>query len=396
MPRALSILLSPLTHDSRVLRQVAALSRQGHETYVFALHEKDLPAREKHPTYRLVSTRLLFTKRSFKFGLSEVMNYAEAALRLVVAGAWLKPDLIHANDLKALPIGYAVAKLTGARLVYDSHELWSDPGYVNSKRFPGWAFRLAVQLERYLSSRADAVITVSDGIARCMADTLGIPTPLVVRNVPPRHYWKPNSSCVSLHEALRLSSTIPIVLHLGSVSPERVLPLIESMRDVPPPTVLVFLGKVEDPAPLKSKAQECGVTERIYFHPPVASSEICNYAKSAALGVSVLETKCLNFKYALPNKLFEYLQAGLPVVVNDSSERADLVRAYEVGETFPDSDPRALARAIMTILNDTGKREHYQKQAFRAAKELNWEREESRLLEVYQRVARARCAWVSG
>src|SRR5690242_18126390 len=115
MPRALSILLSPFTHDSRVLRQVAALSRQGYEAYVFALHEKDLPVQEKHPTYQLVRTRL-FTKQSFTFGLAEAMNYGEAALRLVMAGVRLKPDLIHANDLKALPIGYAVAKLTGARL----------------------------------------------------------------------------------------------------------------------------------------------------------------------------------------------------------------------------------------------------------------------------------------
>jgi glycosyltransferase involved in cell wall biosynthesis len=95
----------------------------------------------------------------------------------------------------------------------------------------------------------------------------------------------------------------------------------------------------------------------------------------------------MNSKLALPNKLFEYLQAGLPVVVNGPSEKENLVNAYSAGKSCPDGDAIELARALNAILADPPKMEGYRTMALRAALELNWENEELRLRDIYERIA---------
>jgi glycosyltransferase involved in cell wall biosynthesis len=105
------------------------------------------------------------------------------------------------------------------------------------------------------------------------------------------------------------------------------------------------------------------------------------------VGVSLLRNNCLNNQLALPNKLFEYLQAGVPVVVNGPSEKAQLVEAYKVGETFLDGDAAGLAKALNLILADADTRDQYKAMTRKAAAELNWQHEEERLLTIYQRVS---------
>ncbi len=322
--------------------------------------------------------------------VARLLSYAECATRMIWEGVRIKPELIHANDLSALPIAHMIAKLTGARLVYDSHELWSDPEYPSYQSFPHWLFRLATGIERFIARRADAVITVSDGIANRMAEQMLIPTPTVVRNLPNRLEWDAGLQPSRLHEALGLDPETPIILHLGALCDDRgIETLMSALPLVPEPGVAVFLGSPEYPSYLKAlhqKAQELGIEKRVFFLPPVSSSDVCSYASGAAVGVSLLRNNRLNNKLALPNKLFEYLQAGLPVIVNGSSEKERLVKAYQVGETFPDGDSKALANALNIILNDASKREYYREMALKAARELNWQHEELRLQQIYERL----------
>ena len=139
---------------------------------------------------------------------------------------------------------------------------------------------------------------------------------------------------------------------------------------------------------LKRRAEELGVGGRIFFYPPVPPDVLLYYAADATIGVHPIRGSNLNHQYCLPNKLFEYLQVGLPVAVSDLPEMAAVVKRYGVGETFEDGNPRSLATALNAILEDPEKMKRYTEAAQRAAGELNWEREERKLLEVYEKVLR--------
>lgn len=347
---------------------------------------------ERNPEYELRRVKLR-SRFCGKGGIAKLLSYAECAARMIWAGARLRPQLIHANDLSALPIADIVARATGARLIYDSHELWSDPGYPSYQRFPAWMVRLAVLMEKYLARRAAAVITVSDGIASRMAATLSIPTPVVVRNLPNKLASGRNAEQRHLHSAVNLDPAVPIILHLGVLCEDRGIEiLISALKSVHEPAVVVLLGSGESEAyveTLRDQARKMGVEKRVYFLPPVPANQVCSFVSDADVGVSLLRNNCLNNQLALPNKLFEYLQAGVPVVVNAPSEKAELVLTYKVGETFLDGDAAGLAKALNLILADAGTRQHYKVMTQKAAAELNWQQEEERLVAIYQRVSSA-------
>jgi len=386
--KSLSIVLNPFTHDSRVLRAVQTQASNGYEVHIFALHDGNLPLEERQPLFFLRRFKLT-TREWSKHKLVQLVKYGECTLRMVWAGIRVNPAVVHANDLSALLIGYLIARFTGAKLIYDAHELWSDPSHRDM--FPRWLFNLCVRVERALARRADAVITVSESIAIHMARTMRIPRPTVVRNLPLLRE-EPCDKANDYHplqRALGIADGTPIILYHGVIGRNRGIEiLLDAMQWVAPPTVAVFLGNGPGPYldDLKQRAMQLGLSDRIYFHPAVPPSDLWHYIADGTLGVAPIEGSCLSYKYCLPNKLFEYLQVGLPVVVSDLPEMASLVKHYGVGETFPDGDANALAATLNRLLSSPDRLVRYRQLALKAAKELHWGQEELRLLSVYQRV----------
>jgi glycosyltransferase involved in cell wall biosynthesis len=385
MNKVLILVLNSFTNDSRVLRQTYAFSQAGYRPTVFALHESDLPIQEDHPNYRLRRFRLL-TRPWSKHNLIQLIKYAECVFRMTLAGVRLKPEAIHANDINALPIGYFVAKLTRAKLVYDSHELWSDPAHRRSLR--PWIFDVGVRMEKYLARRADAVMTPSPSYANQMAKTMDIALPIVVRNVPmARSLDSPLDGRESLHEKLGIAHDAPIVLHLGQIGRGRGLETIFlAMAEVRAPAVLVLLGggQPKDFTLLKIQARTLGITDRICFLAPVAPDEVCRLCTDATIGVTMIESICMSYNLTLPNKIFEYLQAGLPVVVSDIPEMAGIVKNYNVGETVPEGNASELGQTLNRLLDSPDTLAHYRENAVSAARQLNWEKEQHVFLNVYQ------------
>jgi glycosyltransferase involved in cell wall biosynthesis len=136
---------------------------------------------------------------------------------------------------------------------------------------------------------------------------------------------------------------------------------------------------------LERLAEQLGVSGRTHFHPPVALAELLSYTHQADVGVSLLVDSCENHRLALPNKLFEYLAAGLPVVVSDLPEMRRLVTERGVGWVTDSSDPADIARVLGEALGERG--DHGLRERVRAAAaELNWAHERSRLTDLYARL----------
>jgi glycosyltransferase involved in cell wall biosynthesis len=376
--RVAVLLHKTVVHDGRVLREAGALADAGHDVVIVHLpagDEDEVPG-----GFRLRSATPPRWMRRLPRTLWRII-----ALGSIALGARAeRPDAVHANDIATLIPGYLAARLSRARLVYDTHEYAVGVPY----RKAVWAW-LAATIERLLIRRCDAVITVSDGIAERLQERYRLAArPVVVRNVPDLPPPAPGVA-PDLRELMGIGGA-PLVLHQGAVAEGRgggnlvrAVARLDSAH-------LLFLG-VDDAFAerLANLGRGAGLDGRLHFHPPVALADLLSYTTQADVGVSLLEDTCENHRLALPNKLFEYLAADLPVVVSDLPEMSRLVGERGVGWATDPGDPVDIARVLQLAVADREDGDlHARVQA--AAAELNWAHERTRLTDLYASLAESR------
>ena len=355
---------------------------------VYALHRRrrGLPDKDRIEGVRICRFRLKSLNWPRYLPL-QIIKYIEAVIRMSAHSIKFIPAVVHANDLSGLIIGFLIAKINKSKLVYDSHELLSETR--GTLAYPKVIAKLLLLFEKMLAVRADAVITVSGGIADKMAGKLGISTPTVIRNLPSKNYEKMGNNGNPLREALNLGRNESVILYQGGMGPGRgARILLESMLEVKhPDTVLVFLGNGSVVKDLKKLARDLNLEQIVYFHPAVESSVLPDWTADATIGVHPMEGICLNHQLALPNKIFEYIQAGLPVLVSNLPEMSKIVHEYGVGEVFADRNVSELAAKINEMLGDTDLMERHKQAAKIASNKLNWEHEQKKLIALYRKLS---------
>jgi len=291
-------------------------------------------------------------------------------------------DVYHCHDLTTLPAGYIAKRRTGGRLVYDSHELFTELHYISRRERP--IFRL---LERYLIHRADAVITVNELAARELAKRYGISLPSVVRNCPPIAKQSDEQCNSSLRKSLGLNDTVPIIVHVGILGrargSEKLISAIPFLNN----GVIVFLGWGAEESELKKLVRKRGLEDRVLFAPPVEPDQVVGHISSAQVGVIPILNVSLNHYYATPNKLWECMSAGLPVVSSNFPALKAIVEGYHLGCTCDPEYQRDIANAINWVLADKKRYKEMRMNALKAAKIFNWENESRKLLEIYRRLS---------
>ncbi|RMF64628.1 MAG: glycosyltransferase, partial [Bacteroidetes bacterium] len=259
----------------------------------------------------------------------------------------------HASDLYTLPALATAARRYGARLAYDARECYP---HVSATAGRPWVRRFWQSVEGRYVRRADAVFTVSAPIAEHMARVYGIPRPGLVYNVPPRRDVRPAGR---LHTLAGVPPGHPLILHQGHLRQARGLPaLVDALQDVPDAT-LVFLGDGPLRPRLEAQTRRLGLTERIRFLDPVPPDDLLPLTADATLGVSLLEDTCLNHRYALPNKVFEYLMAGVPVLASDLPEIRRVVAGHDVGEVVDPANRPGLVAALRHMCTDLDARRRW-------------------------------------
>lgn len=378
--KVIHIVLNDFAPDYRVLKETTALRKAGFQVSVFALWDLKMPRLEiiegvKVHRFHLRS-RVLPRRKMFL-----LLKFAECALRMFWLGVRERPDIVHAHDLDGLTVAYLIAQCTRCSLIYDSHELWSGSGHL--ARYSNWAEKIAVVAERLMVKRANEVITVSDGIAMIMEKNFAIRRPIVVRNLP-------DQSSVNDDKDMRQLLGIPaesiIFLYIGGIIPDRGTDLIlEAFTRVEDSKAhLVFLGQRELPTWLKANLPS-GVANRIHFLPPVHPSRVITLARGADIGLHAIRGNSESHRWCLPNKLFEYIHAGLAVLVTDLPEMATIVGEHGVGCVFRDDDVKNLEKKMQFLLGHPEKVKQFRDASQEAAKVLTWNAEKHLLLEVYQR-----------
>ncbi|HEY7349244.1 MAG TPA: glycosyltransferase family 4 protein [Ktedonobacterales bacterium] len=293
-------------------------------------------------------------------------------------------DVYHAHDITALPACYLAAVLRRKHLVYDAHELPVTDPSITRRPVLRW---LTAALLRGMMPRCDGVLTVSPPIVAELQRRYGGPTATVVRNLP---VYQPPVTSDRLRRLLKLDAESRIALYHGGLQNNRSLDrLIYAARFLAPGNVIVLMGKGPIQAQLERLIIETGVGDQVKIVPAVPYEELLEWAASADIGLTLfLPSYSVSIQLCLPNKLFEYLMVGLPVLTSPLEAIVDIVQRYEVGRMVSSLEPEAIGKAINDLLADSQALEEMRTNALRASEtDLHWEVESGRLITLYQHIA---------
>lgn len=377
--RVAMLVRNTFTHDTRVEKEARTLTDAGYAVTVVADAGRGLPHREMRDGVDIV--RVARTARRIP-GL----RFAIHEWRLAGVLTGLRPDVLHAHDSNALlPVAIA-ARQARVPFVLDAHELWLG----RPPRGRPLPYRLAYQawytvLERLLVVRAAAVVTVSAPIARHYERVYRLPRVDLVPNFP--EIDRPVERRELRDLAPAIPADAPIVLHLGAYLPDRGLEQLVDALPAVPDAHLVVLGAGERAKALVDRAAPSGAAGRVHPLPPVPPGQVVDYAASATIGVAPIVPTTLNNRYSLPNKLFQYMAAGIGVLASDLPQMRDVVVTSGAGRVVDTSDTRAVATELRALLADRDALVEMGRRGRQAVESrYSWNAAAATLLAVYGRV----------
>ncbi|MEA1892104.1 MAG: glycosyltransferase family 4 protein [Campylobacterota bacterium] len=368
----LHISLTEMRNASRVLKETNSILNHGiaSKVYIASLHASDL---EEEKIYRdnLILNRFKLSSRKLSKNLVvQVFKYFEFIYRVTLFYRKKDIKMVNIHTVALLPLGVLLKYLYKATLVYDTHELETETNGSNGLRK-----KLAKFMEKSLIKKCDIVFVVSENIADWYAKEYDIKRPIVVKNVPRLIDSKKTNH---FRENLSIRDDSAIVLYQGGLSKGRGVDLLLDVfkkRD-DDKVVIVFMGYGQLEEDIKIASKE---NNNIFFHPAVAPEIVLDYTSSADIGISFIENTCLSYYYCLPNKLFEYAMAGLPVIVSNMKEMRELVEMYDMGIVV--EDDKIESSAIDKILESDIKQ--MKQNARRCAEENAWEKQEIKMTNEY-------------
>jgi glycosyltransferase involved in cell wall biosynthesis len=285
------------------------------------------------------------------------------------------------------------ARLRRRPLIFDAHELpLVEPNITRWRRLCALA-RAAL---RAMMKRCAGVITVSPPIVDELRRRYGGPPAVLVRNIPP---YQPPVASKRLHETLQIDTRTRIALYQGNLQADRGLDrLVLAGRFLQPGIVIVLMGKGAMRAELEALAAREGVYDRVFILPPVPYADLLAWTASADAGLIIYPPSYSpNVLMCMPNKLFEYVMAGLPVIASPLVAVEEVLRRYGVGGVIDVPEPEQIGHAISAILSSPESLARMRQNALAAcADDLRWEVEVYQLFRLYREVLGVSLASAAG
>jgi glycosyltransferase involved in cell wall biosynthesis len=371
--------VSQIDHDPRINKVATSLADHGFELDIIAPStdglrtEADVAAGVRH--IRIPHRSRLFYRYQGEF--------QDAALE--------RPfDIVHANDLTTLTLGWTLARRRRVPLVYDSHELWAENVRSSGNTWQPMSKRrraVAASWEDRLLRDVDLLVTVSPSIVREF-EQRGAPEqpPVLLPNYPSVSLLSEPPSA-SIRDECGLDDSHFVTLYSGGVNPLRnIETVVEAHGQLPETHVFVVRGPGIElySDHYRELARRHGVDDRVFLLPPVGMNDVVARSHGADCGIVMLRNICKNFYYAFPNKLFEYSLAGLPVAASDFPDMADYVYGERCGVTFNPASAESIASAIRSLSDDAdGARAMGERGRASILHDRNWEAAVERLVTAY-------------
>ena len=318
--------------------------------------------------YKHKLLRLIFNKGP--------LFYAEYNIRLFFLLLFKNVDILVANDLDTLPANYLVSGIRKKKLVYDSHEYFTEVPELIGRDFVKSVW---TRIEKWILPKIKYSYTVCESIAKIYSEKYSMDMH-VVRNFPEyiKDLPKPGINIRQADEK--------IIIYQGALNLARGLELAIQAMKFTDNAKLIIIGDGDITSDLHELADKYKLNNKVVFYERMPYDELMAYTAQADLGISLEEKMGLNYYYALPNKLFDYIQARVPVLVSDFPEMAKIVNDYGIGLTVNTSDPGQLASVFKEMLENQEKRKIWKQNLEKAAAKLCWEKEEKRLLKIYSKI----------
>ena len=361
----LHIYLSNFTSETRIFKETTSISKfkLADKIIMIGVMTDNLPEFQKLDEVREIHRIRLFMSRFKKNKLIDVFKFIEFSVRVVLKYKKLKPTFVNLHSFAVLPLSFFF-KNKQNKVIYDTHELETEKARLGPRLKV-----ISKKIERYLIRYVDTIVVVSDSIGDWYRNAYQKPV-FLIRNIPNSSSIINNRDNV-LRDFLNISDSDILFIYQGLISIDRGINVIlEAFKVLPTNKHIVFMGFGESVEEVKEISKSY---KNIHFQGAVPYKEISRYTSGADVGLSLLQNNCLNHYYCLPNKLFEYILAGIPVIVSDFPDMKNIVLPNNFG-WVTDPNVSSVIELINGITTEEVKRT--QKNVQQNRTKYNWEQEE--------------------
>jgi len=363
--------ISDLVTDQRVHRAAMALTKQGNKVVLVGRKlRKSLPL-DSRP-YKTIRFNLWFEKGP--------LFYASYNLRLFIFLMFNGADILLANDLDTLPANYLAARFNNIILVYDSHEYFTGVPELENRPL---VKKIWKSIEQFIFPQLKFIYTVNDSIAELYQKEYSKKIS-VVRNIPDVPQQAEETDFKKIKNDLGIDSNKKIIILQGAgINIERgAEEAVEAMKYIDEAVLLIIGGGDVMPF-LKEIVQLDKLEKKVIFKEKMPYHQLIKYTKIADVGLTLDKATNLNYRNSLPNKLFDYIHANIPVLGSQVTEVKKIIEQYNIGTVIENHDPEHIAEKIKYMLADESRMEWWKKNLLSAARELSWSNEEIKLLKVF-------------
>lgn len=361
--------INDIATDQRVRRTASVFSELDYQVLIvgrkfpYSLPVYEMPGLSVKRFRLLINTGPLF--------------YALFQIRLFLFLFFKKTDILYSNDLDTLLPNYLVSRLKGCALIYDSHEYFTGVPELQNNHF---ARKVWTKVEAFIFPKLKNVITVNQSIANLYHQQYGIDVK-VVRNVPDKTD-SINFDVMQWKRSVGLSDDKKVFILQGAgINIDRgAEEAIEAMKRVD--AVLLIIGGGDVFHRLQELAIKQKVDQKVIIHPKVAREELIAITSSCFAGLTLDKDTNINYRFSLPNKLFDYIHAGIPVIASDLPEVAAIVNEYKTGIVLPKYTTQAIAEAMNRLIIEQELYINYKENCSIAATDLCWQKEKKILTDV--------------
>lgn len=370
----LHIFQSTLKYDSRILKTTKSIVDSGliDKVIIVGIWENGVKEYEQLDNKRVL-LRVPLKTRVFPSGwIWKVLQHIEWALKIFFKFKKEGIQFVHCHSLSTLPIAVLFKIFAQSKVVYNAHELETEKG----KR--GLRHKASKLLERLLIQHADSIIVVSDSIAEWYKNQYSLKQVYIIKNFPSQEN-NINEPSNILKDTFSIQGNEILYIYQGVLSNGRSIEiLLNVFSKVDKKKHIVFMGYGELKNTIKKYDNDFS---NIHFQPAVKPEEILNYTKSADVGICLFENICLSYFYAQPNKLFEYIACGLPVVVSDFPDMGKIIDKNKCGWKIAINE-----RAIKELIENISMEEIKEKKnnVLYCKGSFAWHSEEEKLLKIYK------------
>ena len=358
-----------LSTDQRVKKVCGTLNSMNYD--ILLIGRKRPTSLELKRPYRTKRMKLIFNKGA--------LFYAEFNIRLFILLIFSKVDIYHANDLDTLLANYLAAIIRRKPIVYDSHEYFTGVPEIQNKKLVKKVWQT---IEQFIFPKLKHIITVNQSIAQLYKEEYNKDL-RILRNAPN----KIETLKLKSKSELNIVEDKDIIITQGAgININRgIEELVEAMQYLNN-VCLIIIGDGDVIPQLKKRVLELKLENSIIFKGRMPYQEMMQYTQHAKLGLTIDKDTNTNYKYSLPNKLFDFIHAGIPILASKIIEVEKIIKKYQIGLFINNHEPTHIANQIKYALDNKELMSEWKSNTHHASKELNWEIEENTLKDLYKKI----------